>query len=239
MRYKNWNLIVRSLSSAVLLSLLGAVPGCSSQPESERAVATRVLAEHVAKVAAPKGVLVISNPFSQKSGRPAEVYAFEKAGIEGLKEGFGKIPVTVAFPKLNQAAARDPGSVAMDPETKTPLSFMVAENAFSELIQQNPNCDVVVTLIGLPVNLAGLEEWTQPGGPRFALLLVDWRMIGGRDAILRAFQNKKLVAAVANKPNAVEATGGDYKERFESRFLLVTGENVESLMREYPAVFGL
>ena len=231
-----------NLKLATILFIFPALllPGCSkSAPESERALATCVLAEYVVKTAPPRGVLVLSNPFTQQSGRATEAYAFEKAGIEGLKEGFGKVPVTVVFPKLKEEALRDPGSVPMDPETKTPLSFLVAENAFSEVIQQNPNCDVVVSLIGVPVNLTGLKEWSQPGGPRFALLLPDWRMIGGPDQILKAFGEKKLVAAVVSKPNAVAAAGGDYKERFENRFLLVTSENVEGLMKESPAVFGL
>jgi hypothetical protein len=226
-----------------ILSALAAlfVAGCAkSAPESERAVATRVLAEHVVTAARPKGILVLSNPLSQQSGRPAEVYAFEKAGVEGLKEGFGeKVPVTVVFPKLKEEVLRDPGSVQVDPQTTTPLSFLVAENAFSEVIQQNPNCDVVVSLIGLPVNLAAVKEWSHAGGPKFALLLPDWRMIGARDAILRAFGEKKLVAAVVSKPNAPEAAGANDKQHFERRFLLVTAANVEQVMSEYPGIFGL
>ena len=234
-------MVIRLFPLAALVSLLTFLFACSrSAPQSERAVATRVLAEYVATAAAPKAVLVISNPFTQQSGRPAEVYAFEKAGVKGLKEGFGsKVPVTVAFPKLKEAVLRDPGSVQVDPQTTTPLSFLVAENAFSELIQQHPNCNVVVSLIGLPVNLAGLKEWSQAGGPRFALLLPDWRTIGGREEILRAFREKKLVAAVVNKPNPVDAAGNDYKEQFENKFFLVTAANAEKILSESPALFGL
>jgi hypothetical protein len=236
-----WTLVIRSASLALAVLVLGCASGCTrSAPQSERTVATRVLAEYVAKAAQPKAVLVMSNPFSEQSGRPAEVYAFEKAGIEGLKEGFGpKVPVTVAFPKLKDEVLRDPASVSVDPQTTTPLSFLVAPNAFSEVIQQNAKCDVVVSLIGLPINLAGMKEWSQPGAPKFALLLPDWRMIGGRDEILRVFREKKLLAAVVNKPNGAEGQGKDYKERFESRFFLVTEANVEGLLRDYPAVFGI
>lgn len=220
--------------------LLAGVSCSKPVPEADRATATRVLAEYVARTVHPKGVLVLSNPFTQQEGRTPEVYAFEKAGIEGLKKGFGeKVPLTVAFPKLKEAVLRDPGSVQVDPQTTTPLSFLMAENAFSEVIQQNPNSDLVVSLIGLPVNLGGVKEWSQAGGPKFALLLPDWRMIGGREEILRAFREKRLVAAVVKKPNAVEGAGNNYKEQFENRFLLVTGENVEGLLRDVPEVFGL
>ena len=214
--------------------------GCSkSAPESERTAATQVLAEYVVTSARPKGVLVISNPFTQQSGRPANVYAFEKAGVDGLKKGFGaKVPLTIAFPKLREQVLRDPGSVQVDPQTTTPLSFLVAENSFRELLQMHPNCDVVVSLIGLPVNLVAFKEWSQAGAPKFALLLPDWRMIGGREEILRAFREKKLIAAVVNKPNAIESVAKDYREQFENRFILVTADNAEKALADYPAAFG-
>lgn len=241
---KTWSLVIRNRAAfLILLAILAFAPGCTrSAPESDRAIATRVMAEYLSSAAAPKAVLVISNPFSQQPGRPAEVYAFEEAGIDGLKEGFGgKVPLTVAFPKLKEEVLRDPASVQIDPKTTTPLSFLVTENAFSEVIQQHPECDVVVSLIGLPANVPGLKEWSRAGAPRFALLLPDWRMIGGREEILRVFREKKLVAAVVNKPNAPEERNGsgDYRAVFDRRFLLVTSENVEQLLREHPTIFGL
>ena len=235
------SLVIRGFSFIILVPVLGLFFGCSrGAPESERAIATRVLAEHIVKAASPKAVLVLSNPFTQQSGRPAEVYDFEKAGVDGLKDGFGaKIPVTIAFPKLKPEALRDRGLVPVDPQTTTPLSFLVAENAFSEAIQQHSNCDVVVSLIGLPVNLPALKEWSQAGLPKFALLLPDWRMIGGREEILRSYREKKLVAAVVNKPNPTESAGRDYREQFENRFILVTADNVEKMLADHPAVFAL
>src|SRR5688500_7956398 len=68
---------------------------------SHREVATQVLAEYVRKAASPKAVLVISNPYTQSSGGAAEIYAFQKASVAGLRKGFGDgIEVKVGFPKL-------------------------------------------------------------------------------------------------------------------------------------------
>ena len=239
-----WALVItlRRSAALVLISAVAIGAGCTkSAPESERTIATRVMAEYLAKTATPKAVLVVSNPFTQQRGRAAEVYAFEEAGIEGLKQGFGdKVPVKVVFPKLKEEVLRDPASVPVDPQTTTPLSFLVTESAFSEVIQQHRDCDVVVSLIGLPANLRAFKEWAQAGPPRFALLLPDWRMIGGPDEIKRAFSQKKLVAAVVHKPNApAEAGTGEARAIFDRRFLLVTAENVEQLLNEHPATFGL
>lgn len=227
------------LFSAGLIFLLGA---CSrNSPQSERELATRVLAEYVRKTAAPKSVLVISNPFTREAGRPAEVYAFEKAGIAGLRAGFGEaVMVEVDFPPLKEEVLRDPGSVQVDPRTTTPLSFLVADGAFGETARRHPKVEVIVSLIGLPVNLNGFAEWKAASAPRFALLLPDWRMIGGAEEIAAAFRSGKLIAAVVNKPNAPEgAAAGDSKADFEKHYLLVTAENAEALLRESPAVFGL
>lgn len=216
--------------------------GCAKNaPVSEREMATRVLAQELAKRLSPKNVLVISNPFSREAGRPEQVYQFEKAGINGLREGFGTgVQVAVDYPALKPEALRDPGSVQVDPQSSTPLSFLVADGAFSEVARKHPGADLIVTLIGLPVNLATFSEWNQPSGPKFALLLPDWRIVGDRDAISKAYQSGKLVAAVVRKPQATaEETSSNSASDFAERYWLVTKENVENLMTEHPGAFGL
>jgi hypothetical protein len=221
------------------LILMGV--GCTkSAPESERQLATRVLAEYVAKTAAPKKVVVLSNPFTKKGGSP-QAAAFEEAGIAGLKEGFGKnLDLEVEFPAVRPEVLRDPGSVPVDPQSTTPLSFLVTEEAFSEAVQKQPDAEVVVSLIGLPVKLNGFRQWNAEGKPVFALLLPDWRIIGDRSAITQAFHRGKLAAAVVRKPNAPEdEVSGDSSEEFDRRYVLVTRENVDALIAENPVIFGL
>lgn len=226
--------IVVSLALTVLLAACGR-----GAPESERELATRVLATEVAKRVSPKTVLVISNPFSQMSGRSPQASAFEQAGIAGLKSGFGKTTtVLVDFPELKPEARRDPSSVWIDSESKTPLSFLVLDEAFSKLMQRHPKADVIVSLIGLPANLGAYKEWSVPGAPKFALLLPDWRIVGGKVAILQAFHSGKLVAAVVSQPDAQAANTDDPLD-FERNFCLVTADNVEALLRDYPGIFGL
>ena len=232
---------MKGFVSILLLGLLAFSFGCSdSAPLSDRELATTVLAQESAKVVRPKKVLVLSNPFSQQSGSPAQVYDFEKAGITGLQEGFGNaVKMDVVFPQLKPEVLKDPRSVQVDPQTTTPLSFLVTEQAFSDVLQKNPDSDLAVSLIGLPLNLAGFKQWNQSGRPQFALLFPDWRMIGNETAIVRAFQSGKLVAAVVRKPLPDEKQQGDAKAQFAARYFLVTRENVETLLREHPAIFFL
>lgn len=224
------------LSTVSLLICIGCAPNA---PESERELATQALATEVVKRAAPKSVLVIANPFTRESGRSPEIYAFEKAGIAGLAAGFGKnVRMEVDYPAFKPEVQRDPASVRVDPQSTTPLSFLVSEDAFSAVTRRHPKAEVVVSLIGLPVNLKAYQEWSQAGPPKFALLLPDWRIIGGKKAIIEAFRSGKLVAAVVRRP-VTEVASGDAKGESGSKFQLVTAESVEALLRDHPGIFGL
>ena len=230
---RNWRSL---LQAGLLLVLLGCA---KSAPESERELAAQVLATELAKRVAPDTVLVLSNPFTRSSGRSPEIYAFEKAGLAGLAAGFGKnVVIEVDYPALKPEVQRDPAAVLVDPQSTTPLSFLVSDESFSEVTQRHPKAEVIVSLIGLPVNLTAYKEWSQPQTPKFALLLPDWRMIGGKEAILEAFRSGKLVAAVVKRPNTPRA-GEDVKEDFASQYFLVTVETVETLLNQQPGIFGL
>jgi hypothetical protein len=229
---------MKGFVSILIVGLIAFVSGCTdSAPLSDRELATTILAQESAKAVRPKKVLVISNPFSQQAGSPEQVYDFEKAGVSGLQKGFGKgIKIDVVFPQLKPEVLKNPRSVQVDPQTTTPLSFLVSEQAFSDVLQKHPDADLVVSLIGLPLNLGGFKQWNQPGKPQFALLFPDWRMIGNEAAIVRAFQSGKLIAAVARKPVPTEVQG-DAKAQFDAKYFLVTRDNVEGLMKEHPAIF--
>jgi hypothetical protein len=234
------------LVCGVLAGLVGLWLFLKNKPQTHalqaRSVATRVLAEYLVRVKAGQQVLVISNPFVRRPGVDSQVAATEAAGLRGLKEGFGsklkmKAPV---FPDLRSAAEQNPRAVAIDPETTTPLSFLVAEHAFDTLAEAHPDCDLIVSLIGVPVGLHGLRCWQTTGAPRFALLLPDLRLIGNLQAVRGALQGGKLVAFVLHKPGAPSAeTGlsGRVQAEFDQRFLLVTAANIDRLVQNYPKLF--
>jgi hypothetical protein len=206
-----------------------------------RELATRVLAEHLVKSGTGKRALVVSNPFKQQKGTARDIVAMENAGIRGLEKGLGgKVPYKVVFPELKREAINDPRSVYIDAETATPLSFLVTEEAFDELLESHSDVDLIISLIGLPADLGQVRCWHTNGPPRFALLLPDLRMIGNSEAVRQAFGSGKLVAMVLPKPNAPAADvplGGDTAAAFEKRYLLVTAGNIEQMIRTYPRLF--
>jgi len=231
--------------SETIAVIIGVVIGLSAAfygyfrknhaPLSQREIATRVLAEYVGKTARPKSVVIISNPFSQNPGRPAEVYAFQKASETGLRKGFGpNVEIKVVFPKLKPEAERDANAVSIDPTVTTPLSYLVAENAFDEIAREHPESEIFVSLIGLPVNSASSAFWLKPGPPRLALLLPDFKVLVDPNAVRAAFKSGKIVAAVIPKPGVLlpdGATSSDYKGEFDKRFILVTSDNIDQSLR--------
>jgi len=207
-----------------------------------RELATRGLAQHLARSFSGHRALVISNPYTQQSGLPRPMREMEDAGLRGLKQGFGtKVNIAaVAFPELKPEAKENPRAVFIDPETTTPLSFLVAEDSFDKLARKHPDCDLLVSLIGLPANLHRVQCWQDQASPKFALLLPDLRVIGNNAAIRQAMQSGKLAAFVMAKPGAPEtqpAADGEFAAEFEKRFVLVTSANVDQVMRTYPQLF--
>ena len=183
-----------------------------------------MLGEYLAKKFPQANVVVVSNPFTQL-GAPPNITKMEQAGIAGLQEGFGKDKaLKVVLPELKPAARTDPRSLLKDPETPTPLSYLVTEDSFDKLVT---DADVVISLIGLPAELDQVASWHKTGKPAFALLLPDLRMIGDAAAVQKALKNGKLAAFVVGNPDRANT---------QKAFLLVTPENLDALAQQYPAL---
>ncbi len=232
----------------LLLALVGAVVwwfAWRSTPQRTafraREIATWGLAQHLSQKHPGCRVLVVANPFIRQPGIAKDFIETEEAGIRGVRLGLGtQGAVAVAFPELKPDAGTNPRALLQDADTTTPLSYLVTEEAFDKLLQQNAGSDTVVSLIGLPVELGKVEAWTKPGLPRFALLLPDLGMIGNAGAVKKALQSGKLTAFVLARPGGAGAetdVSSDTAEEFEKRFVLVTAENFDAVRAAQPSLF--
>lgn len=206
----------------------------------QRELAARVLGQFLASQFQPSTGLVFSNPFTQEKGRRPEVYAYEAAGLNGLKQGLGAQAIKVVFPEIKPEFRQDPNSAAIAPKTTTPLSYLTSANSWARLIQENADRPVVVSLIGLPADVTRLEAWRKSDGPRWAFLLPDWRVLGGRDAVRAAFQSGRVVAAVMERPSSLLSKpprDAGTPDEFNRHFVLLTKETLEEAMKTYPQLF--
>ncbi len=208
---------------------------------SDREAAARGLAEAVASKLSAKRAIVMANPFAPKAGTDRRIVAMDEAGVRGTRAGAeGRLSIAdVVRPELLPAARANPRSVSIDTETTTPLSYLVAPDAFDRAAQAHADCEVIFSLIGLPVDLDQCEAWKKPGSPGFALLLPDLRIVGAPADVVAAVKSGKLLAFVVRKPGGVsesEPMGKDWKAEFARRFLLVTADNVDEVAAHTPAV---
>lgn len=140
----------------------------------------------------------------------------------------------VVFPELRSEFRQNPQAVYVDPKTTTPLSYLVADGSFDALLKNYPETDIVISLIGLPVNLNRLESWVRSGRPSFALLLPDLHIVGDPAAVKQAMQSSKIVAAVLNKPRApaeTEAEGKDFRRSSTSGFWCLPAKTLISSLQ--------
>ena len=184
------------------------------------------LGAEIAKIRPQAKVLVLSNPFADKAGAFNEKSQFERAGIRGLSKGLGKkSSVTVVFPEVRPEYVAHPESVAIPDDSKTPLSFLIQPGSVDRLADAHPDCNVIVSLIGLPVGLQELKTWSEKDSRSFALLMPDLRVIGPANEIIASFRRGKIMAAVFEDPTSTQP-------------LVVTQTNIASLIAERPKILG-
>jgi hypothetical protein len=211
---------------AIALVLFLRPSGPKGAALSSREEAMQLLGSTLAQLRPGSPVLVLSNPFAQDSGFLDEKTQFERAGLRGLKEGLGKSTrVTVVAPDIRPEYYTNPSSIFIAPDSKTPLSFLVLPESLDRLAASHPDCQVLVSLIGLPVGVETLKVW-DPQDPRsLALLLPDLRVLGSPGKAAEAFQRGKILAAV------VEDTQ-------PGTFLVVTATNILEVLEKQPSRLG-
>jgi hypothetical protein len=228
-----------------LVVCLWVFSGCRP-PEMGHALARREIAlerlgEVIRKSESGGEVLVIGNPFSQRPGVSRDIRDAERAAVRGLRRGLGDSAVLrEVFPELKPGALEAPETFSIPPGATTPVSFLVAPGAWDDLRRQYPDAKVLVSLIGLPVDLEGTSCWKDTNGPRWALFLPDLRFMGEPGAVKEAFERGRLLAVVLNRigapPESVPILDSA-DEDFARHHLLLTRDNVDALMEAWPKLY--
>lgn len=192
-----------------------------------RREAMRQLGERITKLKPGTKALVLANPFAKDSGFFDEKRRFEQAAVEGLIQGFGSASnVKVVLPQLRPEYLANPQSVVIPPDTRTPLSFLVQAGSVEQLADANPDHRVIVSLIGLPMEIDQLKIWAVSDVRSFALLEPDLRLLGAPETAALAFENGKILAAVAEDPASAGAP------------LVITRENIRTVLQKSPKALG-
>lgn len=183
--------------------------------------AASTLAEHIAK-SKPKSVLVIASPNYKNNNR-------ETAIIESIKEYLPDAKVdNLVSPKVRLSAGTDPATPP--PESLEDNTVTAAQ--FNDLLARNPKADMIICLIGLPLDVNNMEIWKQDG-KIMAILFADVTMLR------KAIASGKVIA-VSFKPGVrldQEACPSDVKEAFDRRYLLIDKNNIADVAKKYKEFF--
>lgn len=150
--------------------------------------------------------------------------------LEGLKEGIGS---AIA---IESAEGLPIERNNMKPEEYRPMEEMMSAVLFDKLISRHPNCNLVISLIGLPYDVPNMALWKMPEAtrPKVALLTGDIHQLKA------AIMAKYIVAAVSMRPdlkNIEEKAPSDPKKAFDIRYVLITPENVAKVATDYKGIF--
>ncbi len=233
MTLRSWPLL-RNLGALALFALLATTVAvlllrpsrAVSEALARRAAATELLGREVARAHPGGDVLVLANPFARHASPREATVQFEQAALRGLRRGLGSsITVTVVWPEVPPEIAAHPESVALPPNTRTPLSFLIRPESVDTLAQAHPRARTLVSLIGLPAGVEKLAVWRDDPPRGFALLLPDLRVLGDPARALEAFERGRLLATVVEEPGSGTAR-------------LVTRDNAAKVLREQPGWLG-
>lgn len=199
---------------------------------------TEILGRYLAeKYPNSKALLIVDKAFEENER--------QKVMIESLKKGLdNKITiVTMASPcegvteeypvdemDTSPPEGEEPG--AMTP----PLMELVTAADFDAIIKKNSGCDMIISLVGLPMDVQNMVIWQMPDETRPKVALVSSDIFNLKSAIL----SKAIVAVVAYSPQAVfdeSKVPSDPQKAFDRRYLLITPENVEEIEAKHSGIF--
>ncbi len=146
--------------------------------------------------------------------------SYNKEIIEGIKKGFGD-SIELAAIETIWAPGGD--------ETK------INAASFNTIIKANDDCNLIISMIGLPPDINRLVIWREKARNRPKLVAYNIDVKRLRKYIARKF----ITAAVLFRPDPeiTDRMPHDPEDAFNQRYILVTPANIGSKAGLYPRLF--
>ncbi len=186
---------------------------------------TFVLGKKIAEIKPGANVLIVV--LDETVDNPRQVTL-----IEGLKEGFGAAitNVTIKSPPVQRPKGA-PEGFAM------PMMELMKAEDFNKLFDQNRSANLIITMIGLPYDLAKLNIWKQfeqnpKMTPQLCLMHTDISMM------YPAIKSGLIPAVITHNPDIRpkypdDPAPADPQQAFDMRYLLITTQNVDEMSKKY------
>jgi hypothetical protein len=118
------------------------------------------------------------------------------------------------------------------------MDMSITAEEFDAIMDNNSNCDLVVSTIGLPMDFTEMEFWKKEPEGRPVLVLTEGYVYDLKPAIQHGF----IGAVIQPNPDAVydqeKKLPKDTMEAFNDRFILITADNLEEMDKKYEHLFN-
>lgn len=186
------------------------------------------LGEYMQRKFANHSVLVIASP--RMTG--ANEYADERLDTirDSLKDAFdGRL--TISGTVHLKAPEMENG---MPPMFET----MFTAEAFDEIVADNPDVDLILSLVGLPMNWKEMEFWQMSDEKRSKLIVTNGQVFELYDPIIQGYVNAVVHYNPASQYNFQDDVPSDSTEAFEKRYLLIDSDNIAKIAAENKGMFA-
>lgn len=179
------------------------------------------------KVPGAKTLLIVEKIRDNDTRTPALIQAFKDGAAGKLTIAASETP-TVTWPDGKQPK---PEEIDM-----MPMNEMLKAKDYNDVINKHPDCNLVVSFIGLPMDVEQLNIWDMAPDKRPKLGLINCAYHNLKNAI----KSDVVAAVVGINPTAKfdeQPAPKDPKAAFERRYIMITPENVVQMADTYKNMF--
>lgn len=179
------------------------------------------------KVPNAKVLLIVEKTRPNDDRTPALIQAFKDGAAGKLTIAASDTP-TVTWPEGKQPK---PEEIDM-----MPMNEMLKAKDYNDVINKHPDCNLVVSFIGLPMDVEQLNIWDMAADKRPKLGLINCAYHNLKNAI----KSDVVVAVVGINPTAKfdeQPAPKDPKAAFDRRYIMITPENVVQMADTYKNMF--
>jgi hypothetical protein len=174
-----------------------------------------------------KTLLIVEKTRANDERTPALIQAF-KDGAAGKLNITAMVTPTVTWPE-----GRQPKPEEMD---MMPMNEMLKAKDYNDVINKHTDCNLIVSFIGLPMDVEELTLWSMPADKRPKLGLINCAYHNLKTAIKAGV----VAAVVGINPTAKfdeQPAPKDPQAAFDRRYILITPENVVKISETYKNMF--
>ncbi|MBP1582733.1 MAG: hypothetical protein J6866_02150 [Victivallales bacterium] len=207
-------------------------------------IQTRHLGEYLASKFAGSKALVIKDTMLYYNFDGSEIANPLDTQLEGLKQGIGSAITIVnevcpPLPKLERRVEKGPNGEEMPmDELIPPMEMWFKPADLDKLLKSAGDYDMIIALVSFPMGSFGSKSPAKATLEKKKVVL-----IGGDSSVYGyLFKQGIAVAAVTHNPNAVyddEPIPSDKQKAFDKRYLMLTAENYESVMKANAQMFNI